>query len=151
LLIRNRTGSVLYFEEKVVNQEQSSRISAQFIQFLETGQAAQGLFTEDIFCDFTLPRWRLQAAGLKDVIALRLYGHPGPGSVPKWRCEATASGLVMEVEERWSQDGKDWYCREMFWARVRGESIAELSVYCTGDWDVAREEEHARAVKLLRP
>jgi hypothetical protein len=30
-------------------------------------------------------------------------------------------------------------------------AIAALSVYCTGDWDAARREEHARAVHLLRP
>ena len=29
--------------------------------------------------------------------------------------------------------------------------IAELSVYCTGDWDQARQAEHAAAVTLIRP
>ena len=109
------------------------------------------LFTTDVFCDFTMPRWRLQAQGLHDVIGLRLLGHPGPGTVPRWRCEATAAGLVMEVEERWNQEGKQWYCRELFWAKVREDSISELSAFCTGDWDQARETEHARAVTLLRP
>lgn len=133
-----------------MEQSQANLIAQRFVEFLETGHAPQGLFTDDTFCDFTMPRWRLQAQGLKDVLALRKHGHPGPGSVPRWRCEATASGFVLEVEERWTQDGKDWYCREMFRAEVRGESISDLSVYCTGDWDTAREEEHARAVKLLR-
>jgi len=32
-----------------------------------------------------------------------------------------------------------------------GETIAEMSVYCTGDWDEARQFEHASAVKLIRP
>jgi hypothetical protein len=34
---------------------------------------------------------------------------------------------------------------------VRADQIVELAVYCTGDWDTARREEHARAVRLLRP
>jgi hypothetical protein len=29
--------------------------------------------------------------------------------------------------------------------------IGEMSVYCTGDWDEARQEEHRRLVRLLRP
>jgi hypothetical protein len=30
-------------------------------------------------------------------------------------------------------------------------SIAELTVYCTGDWDEARQREHASTVSLIRP
>jgi hypothetical protein len=30
-------------------------------------------------------------------------------------------------------------------------AIAELTVYCTGDWDQARQAEHATAVTLIRP
>jgi hypothetical protein len=33
---------------------------------------------------------------------------------------------------------------------VDGE-IAELAVSCTGDWDEARQSEHASAVQLIRP
>ena len=29
--------------------------------------------------------------------------------------------------------------------------VAELAVYCTGDWDEARQRERARTVTLLRP
>ena len=134
-----------------MNPEQASAIAARFVHFLETGNPSSGPFTADVFCDFTLPRWRLQAQGLAEVVALRLHGHPGPGTVPRWRCDPTPSGLVLEVEERWSQDGKDWYCRELFRADVRGDSICSLAVYCTGDWDAAREAEHANAVQLLRP
>jgi hypothetical protein len=30
-------------------------------------------------------------------------------------------------------------------------TIAELTVYSTGDWDEARQAEHAAAVTLIRP
>jgi len=126
-------------------------LAARFIHFLETGEPPSGLFAPDVFCDFTLPRWRLQAQGLQSVVALRVQGHPGPGTMPRWRCDPTPSGFVLEVEERWRQDGTDWYCRELFRADVCSDSICSLSVYCTGDWDAARVAEHAAAVRLLRP
>jgi hypothetical protein len=59
--------------------------------------------------------------------------------------------FVIEMEERWQQDGQDRYCREMARADLRGDAICELSVYCTGDWDEARVAEHRAAVALQRP
>ena len=34
--------------------------------------------------------------------------------------------------------------------RVAEGTIAEVTVYCTGDWDQARQAEHAAAVTLIR-
>lgn len=138
-------------EVEAMNTEEAQKVAVRSIEFLETGRAEAGLFTDDVFVDFTLPRWRLQAQGAAAAIDMRLAGHPGKGRVPRWRCDPTPSGFVLEVEERWSQDGKDWYCRELFRADVCGESVSDLSVYCTGDWDSDREAEHRQAVKLLRP
>ncbi|WP_405669741.1 hypothetical protein [Streptomyces sp. NBC_01530] len=125
-------------------------LAAQFVAFLESGTPPAGLFAPDLFCDFTMPRWRLQARGVDDAVALRRAGHPGPSRVPRSRFDTTATGFVLEVEEQWEQDGESWYCRELFRADVSGGSIGELSVYCTGDWDRARVAEHARTVRLLR-
>jgi len=55
------------------------------------------------------------------------------------------------VEERWDHDGQRWYCREMIRADVVDDRIVEMSVYCTGDWDEARQRDHAAAVRLIRP
>lgn len=131
--------------------EAARSVALRLIEFLETGEAPPGLFAESVFCDFTPPLWRLQARGREPVVALRRQGHPGPGRVPRWRCDPTPTGFVLEVEERWEQDGESWYCRELIRADVAGEVIAEIAVYCTGDWDSARQAEHRRAVRLLRP
>lgn len=131
--------------------DEATPVAARFIAYLETGEAPPGLFTPQVFCDFTLPRWRLQAEGVEPVIALRRSGHPARGTVPRWRCDPTPTGFVLEVEERWHAHGQDWYCRELFRADVEGGAINRLSVYCTGDWDAARIAEHARAVHLSRP
>ncbi len=134
-----------------MNAEDAQAVAVRFIEFLETGKVPDGLFTEDVFLDFTLPKWRLQAQGVGPVVGSRLQGHPTQGKVPRWRCDPTPSGFVLEVEERWHQNGKDWYCRELIRADVQGSAISELSVYCTGDWDAEHEAQHRQAVKLIRP
>jgi hypothetical protein len=126
-------------------------LAQQFIDFLETGIAADGLFAPDLFTDFTMPLWRLQAGTAEGSIDLRRAGHPMVGTVPRSRIDLTERGFVLEVEELWQDRGEDWYCRELFRADVVDGSIAELSVYCTGDWDSARVAEHRAAVPLIRP
>jgi hypothetical protein len=125
-------------------------LAAKFIQWLETHEQPDGLFTDDVFVDVSLPQWRVQGQGPAAVQEIRVSGHPTTGRVSRHRVDPTPSGFVLEFEEVW-HDGQDWYCRELMRADVRDGAIAELSVYCTGDWDEAREEEHRRTVRLLRP
>ena len=134
-----------------MSQHEALVLAHRFIEFLETGKVPDGLFTRDVFCDFTLPKWRLQATGIDEVVALRKAGHPGPGKVPRWRCDATETGFVLEFEEQWEQDGKDWSSREIARADAPQGAISALSVYCTGDWDADHRAKHAASVKLIRP
>ena len=134
-----------------VDLELVNSLAEKLVAFLETGSTPDGLFTTDVICDFTLPKWRLQSRGIEGLVRLRKQGHPGPGKVPRWRADATPTGFVIEFEERWEQDGKDWYSREMARADVTDGSISLLSVYCTGDWDAEHRERHAREVSLIRP
>ena len=126
-------------------------LAVKLITFLETNEAPDDLFADDLFLDFTLPTWRVQAQSASDAVALRRAGHPQPGRVPRHRLDRTDRGFLLEVEETWEQDGEKWYCRELLRADVSDGRIAELSVYCTGDWDAARVAEHAAAVRLARP
>ena len=123
----------------------------QLIAYLETGEAAAGLYAPDVFLDLTLPRWRLQARGREDALAVRRAAHPFPGRVPRSRVDPTPTGFVLEVEETWEDGGESWYCRELFRADVGPDGITQLSVYCTGDWDTAHVAAHAREVTLIRP
>jgi len=125
-------------------------LADQLIAFLQTGTPPGGLFAPDVFIDFTMPQWRLQAQGAEDAVALRKRGHPAPGRVPRSRFDATATGFVLEVEEEWDADGESWYCRELFRADVSGGAISQLAVYCTGDWDRELVARHAATVHLLR-
>jgi hypothetical protein len=129
----------------------TSAAVAGLIRFLETGSAPDGLFAPDVFADLSLPQWRIQAATAGEMLAIRAEGHPWPGQVRVERVEQTDRGFTIEFEERWDTEGQRWYCREMIRADVAGDSIVELSIFCTGDWDEARQREHGRAVRLIRP
>ncbi len=120
------------------------------VRYLETGSAPAGLFAPDMFTDLTLPHWRVQAADAGGLLALRAGFHPYPGLVRVERLERTGHGFVLEFEERWTYGGQAWYSREMLRADLAGGLVTELSVYCTGDWDEARQHEHAGAVRLIR-
>jgi hypothetical protein len=133
------------------NEDVVRDLADKLITFLETGTAPEGLFTPDVFCDFTMPTWRLQAQGIEDVVSLRKGGHPAPGRVPRSRLDVTATGFVLEVEEQWEQGDDKWYCRELFRADVSDGAVSQISVYCTGDWDGAQVARHAATVQLLRP
>jgi hypothetical protein len=126
-------------------------LSEKLIRFLETGDMPEGLFRPDVFLDLTMPTWRVQTVGAEDLIAVRKEGHPGPGTVTRWRADPTPGGFVFEFEERWNSEGQQWYAREMMRIEVADGAIAELTVYCTGDWDEARQAEHTEAVTLIRP
>lgn len=126
-------------------------LSEKLVNFLETGTVADGLFRPDVFLDLTMPTWRVQATGAEELIAERKQGHPATGTVSRWRSDPTPTGFVFEFEERWDHEGQSWYSRELMRVEVTDGQIAELAVYCTGDWDSARRAEHAREVRLLRP
>ena len=134
----------------MANRPDTTTTVAEFIRFLETGVAPDGLFAPDVFADVTLPHWRVQADTAEGLLAIRKEGHPVPGRVRVERIESTERGFTIEFEERWNDQGQQWYAREMGRADVESATIVDLSIYCTGDWDEANQREHAKAVQLLR-
>jgi hypothetical protein len=70
--------------------------------------------------------------------------------VTRWRADPTPAEFEFEFEERWDHEGQEWYAREMMRAEVADGQIAELVVYCTGDWDHARQAEHTATVTMIR-
>ncbi|HEX4428528.1 MAG TPA: hypothetical protein VHZ96_04580 [Frankiaceae bacterium] len=129
----------------------TTAVVADLIRFLETGSVPAGLFAPNVFADLSLPHWRVQTATAAQILAERAEGHPFPGKVRVERVEQTGHGFTIEFEERWDHEGQGWYCREMIRADVVDRSIVDMSIYCTGDWDEARQSEHAEAVTLIRP
>lgn len=132
--------------------ERLDALAAALVHYLETEEAAPGLFAPDVFCDLVLPTWRVQAQGVDATRGLRRAGHPWPGRVAWHRLDHTARGFVLEVREEWVDlAATSWSCLELLRADVGPDGITDLSVYCTGDWDEARTAAHAEAVELIRP
>jgi hypothetical protein len=123
---------------------------ARLVRWLESNEAPAGLVTDDVFADLTFPRWRVQTEGGDALIRARQRLHPRLGKVVVERVDRTERGFTIEFEERWLDAGQNWYCREQMRCDLTGQAIAELSLYCTGDWDEARVAEHAAAVSLIR-
>jgi hypothetical protein len=135
----------------VTDVQAAPPVVRKLVGWLESTHVPDGLFTGDVFLDFTLPQWRLQAQGVRDVATIRQNGHPAPGRVTCLRYDPTPSGFVLEWTEEWDENGDHWYCREMARAEVRDGAISDMSVYCTGDWSSAQRDRHAREVQLIRP
>jgi hypothetical protein len=130
------------------------RSVARFVTFLQNGgeTVPDGLFAPDVFADLTFPTWRVQVQGGEALVEARRRTHPQPGTVRLEQVVATAGGWAIKLEERWADGGQRWYCREAFLADLDEQGrVADLTLYCTGDWDEARVAEHAGAVALLRP
>jgi hypothetical protein len=122
-----------------------------FVRFLETNTAPEGLFTDDVFLDLTLPQWRLQTRGRDALVSVRRNSHPFRGTVPRHRVDPTPTGLVLEFEETWLDGQGTWYCRELMRADLHDGAISEASIYCTGDWNPATQASHSKEVTLLQP
>lgn len=135
----------------MTNTNTNQELAAKLVRFLETNEPPEGLFADDLFTDFTMPLWRLQAEGRDAGVRIRTGGHPGGGRVPRTRLDDTATGFLLEVEEEWEDQGQTWYCRELMRCDVTDGAVSQISVYCTGDWDEETVARHAEAVTLSRP
>ena len=126
-------------------------LAGAFVRWLESGERQPGLFADDVFCDLSLPHWRIQAEGVEAVVGIREGEHPYRGAVRVEALDSTSRGFLIQLEERWEAEGQQWYCRELIHCVVTDDRISELVVSCTGDWDAQRQRLHAEQVRLLRP
>lgn len=128
-----------------------AQLARQLVTWFESGARPAGMLHATAFADLTLPCWRLQADGAEAVFEVRRHSHPFPGQVRVEALDRTDRGFLIEFEERWQAEGQQWYSRELVHCVVQDGQIAELRVYCTGDWDEAARRRHAEQVQLVRP
>jgi hypothetical protein len=105
-------------------------LGAEMVAFPGGGDGARGAVLPGAFLDLTMPAWRIQARALRISSASASRARrPTPGGF----------FFEFEFEKRWDYEGQQWYAREMMRDEVNGGQVAELTVYCTGDWDQARQ------------
>jgi len=138
-------------DRTVQDRAEIDLVVARFVEWMETGASPAGLLAEDCFGDVSMPQWRFQVEGGVALAASRHESHPYPGRVRVEKVDRTENGFAIAFEERWVNEGQDWYCREQMTAEVRDGQICDIRFYCTGDWDEAVQAEHSRTVTLVRP
>jgi ketosteroid isomerase-like protein len=109
------------------------------------------ILTDDVFLDGHPPLWRFQLRG-RDTFAAWLRGYsPGGAEVTVVRTIPTATGFVTELVGRHAENGQAMTDRKIVLCGVRDGQIAELTIYCSGDWDAELRARHAAETQLLRP
>ena len=83
---------------------------------------------------------------------LKGYSPDGADEVTVVRTIPTVTGFVTEFVGRHDEDGgKEMTDRKIVLCEVRDGRIAELTIYCSGDWDAELRARHAAETPLLRP
>jgi hypothetical protein len=133
-----------------MDHEQAKKIAERFVGFLETQEPGE-LFASDVFADINVPEWRFQMQG-PDAILDWLRGEQPNGSrVSSWRSDPTASGVVVELEQRYDVEGEEISSRNLHRLEVHDGKVTDWTMYCTGEWSPATRERQAREAPMLKP
>jgi ketosteroid isomerase-like protein len=109
------------------------------------------LFADDVFLDGHPPLWRFQLQG-RDAFAAWLQGYsPDGAETTVVRTVPTVNGFVAEFVGRHDEHGEEMTDRKILLCEVREGRIADLTIYCSGDWDDELRARHAAETTLLRP
>jgi len=113
----------------------------------ETGAPDADVFAADTFFDLFPPFWRFQLQGPDAFLAQLRRVAQGPSAVRMLRMVPTATGFVLEHEETQGAE----VARRLLLCEVRDGRIAEVVVYCNGEWDPALRARQAAEAPMLRP
>jgi hypothetical protein len=129
-----------------VDHEAAKKLAERFVRFSETG-VADGLFAEDVFCDINVPEWRFQMQGADAAQRWLRDELPDGCSIPSWRSDPTASGVVVEIEQHIG----DEISRNLHRLEVRDDKVVEWTMYCTGVWSLQTQERQRQQAPMIRP
>jgi ketosteroid isomerase-like protein len=137
-------------ESTVLDDATAQELSERLADVFRTAEVGDVL-TEDVFLDGHPPFWRFQLQG-RDTFAGWLQGYsPDGAETTVVRTIPTATGFVTELTGRHHEDGEEKTDRKIILCEVRDGRIAELTVFCSGDWDAELRARHAAETTLLRP
>jgi ketosteroid isomerase-like protein len=138
------------FESTVLDAAAAQGLSERLADVFRTADVGDVL-TEDVFFDGHPPLWRFQLQG-RDNFAAWLKGYsPDGAETTVVRTIPTVTGFVTELVGRHEEHGEEMTDRKIVLCEVRGSRIAELTVYCSGDWNAELRARHAAEAPVLRP
>ncbi len=126
------------------------QLSAGLAEAFRTGVPGD-LFTSDFFLDGHPPFWWFQVQGLDAFTTwLEAYVAHGP-AVDVVRTTTTEDGFLAEhLVSETVPDRGFLTARRLHVCTVRDGQIAEMTVFCSGDWDEALRARHAAEAPILR-
>ena len=134
----------------VLSDAETQELSERLADVFRTADVGE-VFTEDLFLDGHPPFWRFQLEG-RDAFADWLRGYsPDGADVTVVRTVPTVVGFVTEMVGEHLEDGAVMTDRKILLCEVRDRRIAELTIFCSGDWDDELRTRHAAETTLLRP
>ncbi len=137
-------------DSTVVDDATAQELSERLADVFRTADVGDAL-TDDVFLDGHPPLWRFQLQG-RGAFAAWLHGFsPDGAEITVVRTIPTVTGFVTEFVGRHEEHGEELTDRKILLCEVRGRRIAELTVYCSGDWDAELRARHATEAPILRP
>ena len=133
-----------------LDQTTAERLSERLADVFRTADVGD-LFTDDLFLDGHPPLWRFQLQGIDAFSSWLVAYAPDGVDTTVVRTVPTANGFVTELTGRHEEEGELMTDRKIVLCAVRDERIAELTIYCSGDWDAELRARHAAETTLLRP
>ena len=137
-------------DSTILDDAAAQDLSEQLADVFRTAEV-DDVLSDDVFLDGHPPLWRFQLQG-RDTFAAWLRGlSPDGAEIDVVRTIPTATGFVTELVGRHDEGGQEMTDRKIVLCGVRDGQIAELTVYCSGDWDAELRARHATETPLLRP
>ena len=139
-----------HVDTTILDDATAQELSERLADVFRTADVGDVL-TDDVFLDGHPPLWRFQLQG-RDNFASWLGNYSPDGmETSVVRTIPTATGFVTELVGRHEENGEDMTDRKIVLCDVRDGRIAELTVYCSGDWDADLRARHAAEAPILRP
>jgi ketosteroid isomerase-like protein len=132
--------------DDAVAQELSERLADVF-----RNADASDVLADDVLLDGHPPLWRFQLQGRDSFDAWIKSFMPDGADTTVVRTVPTVTGFVTEFAGRHQEDGEEITDRKILLAEVRDGRIADLTIYCSGDWNAELRTRHAAETRLIRP
>jgi ketosteroid isomerase-like protein len=134
----------------LLDDARAQALSERLADVFRTAEAGEVL-ADDVFLDGHPPEWRFQLQGRDTFDAWIKSFMPHGAETTVVRTIPTVTGFVTEFTGRHEEAGEEMTDRKILLAEVRDDRIAELTIYCSGDWSAELRARHAAETQLIRP